>query len=259
MAESDEDPEPACPPPSWAADIIQAAQAQVGLEVYPPSDDTFLLLEALKADARKLQALRPKVCIELGCGSGAVSVGLWDILSQEDLCPKPFMIAVDKNPAALACTASLFQRFGLPRAEVLRASMTHRFCQTEVDIIVCNPPYVPTDEEEMQGCGISVSWAGGRRGREVIDLTLPEVAKALTPGGFFYLVCIAENNPAELLALGRSFGLSAHEARREQRGMEELSILRFQRDCAEPEEKGGNWALWSALRHQLCAVFAGTV
>ena len=233
MAESsDEDPEPACPPPEWAADILQAARAHVGQDVYPPSDDTFLLLEVLKADEAKLEALRPKVCLELGCGSGAVSVGLWDILSRAAR-SCPCMMAVDKNPAAVRCTAALFKKFNLPRAEVLRASMTQCFLM-EADIIVCNPPYVPTDEEEMQGCGISVSWAGGKQGREVIDMMLPEVAKMLAPGGFFYLVCIAENDPSDILALGRSLNLTAQEAQREQRGMEELSILRFQQGSMKP-------------------------
>ena len=242
MAEnSDEDPEPACPPPEWAVEIVDAARARVGQDVYPPSDDTFLLLEVLQEDAGKLRALKPTVCVELGCGSGAVSVGLWDVLTREG-CPC-FMLAVDKNPAAVLCTAELFQHFKLPLAGVVRASMTQRLCHAEVDVVICNPPYVPTDEDEMQGFGISVSWAGGKHGREVIDMLMPTVAMTLAPGGLFYLVCIAENDPVEILAIGESLGLSAQTARREQRGMEELWILRFQREqtpptlCSEEKER----------------------
>ena len=254
---SDEDPEPACPPPEWASDIIQAARARVGQDVYPPSDDTFLLLEVLQEDAPKLQALRPKVCLELGCGSGAASVGLWDVLCREggggragrERCPC-LMLAIDKNPAALTCTKELFHRFEVPLAEVMRASMTTRFCRMEADIVICNPPYVPTDDDEMQGCGISVSWAGGKRGREIIDIMMPEVARVLAPEGLFYLVCIAENDPAEILALGRSLGLVAEVARREQRGMEELFILRFHADAKFGPNSGNAEEMLSAQREK---------
>ena len=72
---------------------------------------------------------------------------------------------------------------------------------------------------------------------------MPTVAMTLAPGGLFYLVCIAENDPVEILAIGESLGLSAQTARREQRGMEELWILRFQREqtpptlCSEEKER----------------------
>jgi release factor glutamine methyltransferase len=81
----------------------------------------------------------------------------------------------------------------------------------------------------MQGCGISVSWAGGRRGREVIDVLMPKVARILSNRGLFYLVCITENDPEELLENGRALGFLAEKVKQEQRGMEELFILRFQK------------------------------
>eukprot|EP00931_Biecheleriopsis_adriatica_P045507 TRINITY_DN26067_c0_g1_i2.p1 TRINITY_DN26067_c0_g1~~TRINITY_DN26067_c0_g1_i2.p1 ORF type:complete len:247 (+),score=45.91 TRINITY_DN26067_c0_g1_i2:19-759(+) len=241
QCESDDDirdPEPACPPPPWAAEIISSAKALVGLEVYPPSDDTFLLLEALATDAHRLQVLRPSICLEIGCGSGAVSAGLWEVLrghagGSTDLAPRkgPLLLAVDKNPAAVACTASLLRNRAVPLPECVRSSLTSSLrLAGSVDIVICNPPYVPTeDEEEMQGTGISVSWAGGARGREIIDVLLPQVSELLAPGGLFYLVCIAENEPEEIMCNARGLGMGASLARREERGMEELSILRFEK------------------------------
>lgn len=47
----------------------------------------------------------------------------------------------------------------------------------------------------MKSHGIEASWAGGKRGREVMDRVFPLVADLLSPGGLFYLVTIKENNP----------------------------------------------------------------
>lgn len=43
--------------------------------------------------------------------------------------------------------------------------------------------------------GIEAAWAGGRKGREVMDRFFPLVPDLLSQRGLFYLVTIKENNP----------------------------------------------------------------
>jgi hypothetical protein len=38
-----------------------------------------------------------------------------------------------------------------------------------------NPPYVPTPDEEVERPGIARAWAGGHKGRRVVDRCLPQV------------------------------------------------------------------------------------
>jgi methylase of polypeptide subunit release factors len=43
---------------------------------------------------------------------------------------------------------------------------------------VFNPPYVPTPDDEIHQPGVATAWAGGFKGRRVIDRVLPQVLRA---------------------------------------------------------------------------------
>ncbi|CDI78783.1 hypothetical protein, conserved [Eimeria acervulina] len=50
--------------------------------VYEPSEDTFLMMDALEIDAETLQELQPALVLEMGCGSGCVSAFLSSLFKQ---------------------------------------------------------------------------------------------------------------------------------------------------------------------------------
>lgn len=56
MTTTDDDddllPRPVTDAPVFAKDILEQARKEVGLEVYPPSDDTFLLLKVIQVVSR---------------------------------------------------------------------------------------------------------------------------------------------------------------------------------------------------------------
>jgi hypothetical protein len=87
-----------------------------------------------------------------------------------------------------------------------------------IDVLLFNPPYVPTPSSEVGSRGIEASWAGGEDGREVLDRLLPSIPSLLSPqGGCMYLVAVNENRPEEICARMREAGLEAKVGRKEGR------------------------------------------
>lgn len=60
---------------------------------------------------------------------------------------------------------------------------------------VFNPPYVPTPDEEVERGGLAAAWAGGARGRRVLDRLLPQLPRLLSPRGEAFVVAVHENDP----------------------------------------------------------------
>ncbi|RYY84470.1 hypothetical protein EON63_09175 [archaeon] len=150
--------------------------------LYIPAEDTYLLCDALLQEEGALKALNPKIVLEIGCGSGCVITYLCQLLikaSQDQSGDtQPFAAyATDINPIALERSMETATRnhvsINFVRTNFLDA--LEGDIGGKVDVLVFNPPYVPTPSEEIQGEGVEASWAGGVDGREVIDRFLPRL------------------------------------------------------------------------------------
>lgn len=64
-------------------------------KVYEPAEDTYLLLDALELERESITKSKPRVCLEVGCGSGLVT-----LFSSHIIGPHAFFIATDRNPDA---------------------------------------------------------------------------------------------------------------------------------------------------------------
>lgn len=193
-------------------------------KVYEPAEDSFLLIDTLEKDADLLRRSRPAVCLEVGSGSGVVSAFLASLAG-----PDAFYLCTDLNPAAAECTAETSRRNNLNLQPVL-TDLTECLLprlKGMVDVLLFNPPYVVTPSEEVGSHGIEASWAGGKRGREVMDRFFPMVSQLLSQQGLFYLVTVSDNNPEEILSLLSESGLRGEVCLSRQAGREKLSILRF--------------------------------
>lgn len=98
-----------------------------------------------------------------------------------------------------------------------------------VDLLLFNPPYVPSPADEVGGAGISAAWAGGPRGRVVIDRFLTILPGLLSPAGVAYMVAVADNDVPELLDRLGTMGLSAQVVLSRSADEERLAIIRARR------------------------------
>lgn len=226
-----------CPPVIWrsAPDAMPLPAAEINLtdwgdDVYPPSDDSFALVDALQGIVPGLLPTPPHLCMEIGCGSGYVTCSLALMLSHCNLTSQ--VVALDINPTAAEATRKTLQNHGIFNVDVLVADLLSSFSPPifgNVDLLLFNPPYVPTPMEEVTRGGISSSWAGGPRGRFVIDRLLPLVESVLAPGGQFLLVVVNENDPESIVEQMQSHGLASRVILKRSADEELLHIIKTEK------------------------------
>lgn len=201
-----------------------------GPDVYPPSDDSFALVDALEAYLQA-EGCSCSLCLEVGCGSGYVITSF--LLMVKSLGVSSQAIATDINSAAIRCTTQTLADHGVTGVDAVRTDLISGMLPKmakKIDILLFNPPYVPTTSEEVHQEGISRSWAGGIHGREVIDRFLPLIQEVLAPGGQVFMVTVSENNPKDVLDNLARFGLVGKEVLTRSADEERLHILQIGRE-----------------------------
>ncbi|KAI9218383.1 methylase [Blastocladiella britannica] len=196
--------------------------------VYEPAEDTFLFLDALEDEMDTvLRPLNPAIALEIGSGSGCVSSFLAMHLKTPTL-----YITTDINPRACDATARTGSQNKVainPILTSLTGGLMPRLARS-VDVLLFNPPYVPTPDEEVGTPDISAAWAGGIRGRRVIDQVIPLLDVLLSDWGVAYFVFVKENDVPEITEwVHREWGIVAEQVKARRSGPEHLSIVRFRR------------------------------
>lgn len=135
-------------------------------DVYPPSEDTYLLLDAALDHVRSDDAV-----LEVGTGSGVVGEALSEKARR--------VVATDVNPDAVRAA----RRRGV---EAVRTDLVAAL-DASFDLVVFNPPYLP-DDERTPDDALSDALGGGETGREVAERFLDEVPRVLAPDGRVLLV-----------------------------------------------------------------------
>jgi release factor glutamine methyltransferase len=174
--------------------------------VYEPSDDTFLMLDALYNEfggenAERLSSIRNVV--EIGSGTGVSTVFLGLMLQETDNSDATlYATDINKEAIRVTCDTAKENNLVLKSLEAIQCDLATPLLQklrNKVDVLIFNPPYVPTPEAEVGSDGIEASWAGGKDGRVVFDRAIPQIASLLSwPDGAAYIITVDDNKPEEI-------------------------------------------------------------
>ncbi|MCJ1273220.1 S-adenosylmethionine-dependent methyltransferase [Puttea exsequens] len=239
--------------------------------IYPPAEDSFLLLDTLSVPAQtaflstRFKNPPTPLLLEVGTGSGVVlaflAANAGAIFGREVLVlgtdVNGFASRATRETVEKACRESKAQkeRTGGERGSVLLgttcADLAGPLQRGVVDVLVFNPPYVPSPEVpdissvEYQAAGstasfdeesrlLEMSYAGGVDGMEVTQRLVDQLPVLLDPKrGVAYVLLCHQNKPEKVMQMIRNWGTgwkaeivgtSGNKA-----GWEKLVILRVYR------------------------------
>jgi release factor glutamine methyltransferase len=175
-------------------------------EVYEPAEDTYLLLKAAIAEARDSDRV-----LEVGCGRGLIS---------RNLAPKVReVLATDINPFAVR----IVSEYGIP---VVRADL-FRGIRARFDMVIFNPPYLPTSEEERTEGWMNIALDGGESGRETIRRFFEDLGLHLTPGGRALILLSSLTGTSMVEDMAVSCGFKVRIVAEERYFFEQLCVFKL--------------------------------
>jgi len=160
---------------------------ELHLEVYDPAEDTFLLLDSLTIDP-------DDTVLELGTGCGLIAL--------ECARQGARVLCTDINPFAvkLICKNIERNRPSLKGSIDIRQGDLFSVLATEerFDVILFNPPYLPSTTKDKSETWFDIATDGGRDGLKVTKRFLHDLPKHLTSSGKAYFI-VSSLSPRETL------------------------------------------------------------
>lgn len=142
--------------------------------IYPPSEDTFLLLEALK-DIDSCKSF-----LEMGAGNAFISLILYSKFQEITL--------VDLDKKVINFLTTLKTKHSLKKFKILHSHLFTSLASKKYDVIVFNPPYVLSEKKQI------LSTDGGEEGVDVILPFLSSLKNHLSKNGVCFLLFSSLNN-----------------------------------------------------------------
>lgn len=174
-------------------------------DVYEPCEDSFFLAQAALSLITNSERI-----LEVGCGSGLISAVIKNNTHAR-------ITGIDINPHAAKCTKE-------NGVEAIRGDLLSCI-KGKFDIIIFNPPYLPTKDEERTSDWINVALDGGNDGREIINRFLVEACDHLVENGRILVLVSSFTGIEEIKSKMISLGYYVEEKSKERYNFEELLVI----------------------------------
>ena len=161
-------------------------ELRVGPGVFVPRPETETVAQ-FAIDALNASATPGPIGVDLGTGSGAIA------LSMATEVPRSRIYAVELSPEAMPYTSENFRRYGGANATLVNADLSGAFAELDgtVDVVISNPPYIPTAaiprDIEVQLHDPAVALYGGEDGLDVVRRVSTTARRLLHRGGTLVL------------------------------------------------------------------------
>jgi release factor glutamine methyltransferase len=176
-------------------------------QVYSPEADSLMLLAAARAEVRPGNRV-----VEVGTGSGLIAAEMARVTR---------VVATDINPHAVFCARDA----GI---DVIRTDLFAGI-RGPFDVVVFNPPYLPTGPEERGDDWLEYALDGGESGRAVIERFARTVGDVLAPDGRILLLISSLTGLSEVQELFSGLGYTTVIAMQEVVEDEVLYVLKIHR------------------------------
>lgn len=171
----------------------------VNSDVLIPRVETEELVEQVFNFVKNINA--PLKYLEIGTGSGAISVALYEKLQKLPRLEIEKFILTDVSPQSLEIAKNNFIRINTKdflsrnnKVEFLFSDLTDEIKEKNFNLIVANLPYIPTSEvskldESVKAFEPQIALDGGRTGFELVAKLLKQIIdkQLLKPEGKFFL------------------------------------------------------------------------
>jgi release factor glutamine methyltransferase len=190
--------------------------------VFRPRSDTWLLAAVL----RRQPQVRGGTVLDVCTGSGALAVAAAQAGARS-------VCAVDVSARAVL-TARLNARLNGVRVDAVRGDLLDAVPGRRFDVIVSNPPYLPSGADGLPERGAARHTEGGSTGRLLLDRLIDAAPEHLAPGGLLLVTHSSVNGEAATLDHMRAAGLEPAVAERRPGALGPLLAAR----APQLEEKG---------------------
>lgn len=178
--------------------------SKVNEEPYEPAEDTFLLINSLGEYSCNS-------CLEIGIGKGYISKKLAKSCK--------FLIGTDINLSAIKSVRKLLaEEYEKGIIELVCCSSASAI-NTSFDLIVFNPPYLPSDKID------DYSIDGLKEGVEITKKFLKDSKRLLKSDGKIAFVISTLSNIDEIIKYTKSLGFSIKVKTKKKLFMEELIVF----------------------------------
>jgi len=164
--------------------------------VFRPHSDSLLLAAQLGREPR----LPGATVLDLCTGSGLLAIEAARRGARE-------VTAIDVSRRAVLATR-LNARLNGVSVRALRGDLFTPVAGRRFDLIVSNPPYLPSEGAELPDRGAARAWEGGPDGRAFIDRICRQAQAHVTPGGVLLLL---QSSLSADLATARELGSRGFE------------------------------------------------